>query len=145
MKRRDFIRNTTLGLGAAWLGGKTLSETIWALPPLPQKFRASDTIVLGQTGIKTSRLAMGTGTVGFGGRSNQTQLGLKGLSGLLLNGYENGLRFFDAAEERRRGPSPVGALAECEHERNEDHREEDRAEEVDRLGTVRIARLSGCG
>ena len=84
MKRRDFIRNAALGLGTAWFGGRTLSEAIWALPPLPQKFNASDTIVLGKTGIKTSRLAMGTGTVGFGGRSNQTQLGLKGLSGLLL-------------------------------------------------------------
>ena len=110
MKRRDFIRNTTLGLGAAWLGGQTLSEMIWALPPLPQKFRASDTIVLGQTGIRTSRLAMGTGTVGFGGRSNQTQLGLKGLSGLLLNGYENGLRFFDAADAYGSHPHVAEAL-----------------------------------
>ena len=110
MKRRDFIRNTTLGLGAAWLGGQTLSEMIWALPPLPQKFRASDTIVLGHTGIKTSRLAMGTGTVGFGGRSNQTQLGLKGLSGLLLNGYENGLRFFDAADAYGSHPHVAEAL-----------------------------------
>jgi len=110
MKRRDFIRNTTLGLGAAWLGGQTLSEMIWALPPLPQKFRASDTIVLGQTGIRTSRLAMGTGTVGFGGRSNQTQLGLKGLSGLLLNGYENGLRFFDAADAYGSLPHVAEAL-----------------------------------
>jgi len=110
MKRRDFIRNTTLGLGAAWLGGQTLSEMIWALPPLPQKFLASDTIVLGQTGIRTSRLAMGTGTVGFGGRSNQTQLGLKGLSGLLLNGYENGLRFFDAAEAYGSHPHVAEAL-----------------------------------
>jgi aryl-alcohol dehydrogenase-like predicted oxidoreductase len=110
MKRRDFIRNTTLGLGAACFGGKTLSEMIWALPPLPQKFRASDTIVLGQTGIKTSRLAMGTGTVGFGGRSNQTQLGLKGLSGLLLNGYENGLRFFDAADAYGSHPHVAEAL-----------------------------------
>ena len=110
MKRRDFIRNTTLGLGAACLGGQTLSEMIWALPPLPQKFLASDTIVLGQTGIRTSRLAMGTGTVGFGGRSNQTQLGLKGLSGLLLNGYENGLRFFDAADAYGSHPHVAEAL-----------------------------------
>jgi aryl-alcohol dehydrogenase-like predicted oxidoreductase len=110
MKRRDFIRNTTLGLGAAWLGSNTLSQTIWALPPLPQKFSASDTIVLGHTGIKASRLAMGTGTVGFGGRSNQTQLGLKGLSGLLLNGYENGLRFFDAADAYGSHPHVAEAL-----------------------------------
>jgi 1-deoxyxylulose-5-phosphate synthase len=110
MKRRDFIRNTTFGLGAAWLGGNTLSETIWALPPLPQKFSAADKVVLGQTGIKASRLAMGTGTVGFGGRSNQTQLGLKGLSGLLLNGYEDGLRFFDAADAYGSHPHVAEAL-----------------------------------
>ena len=110
MKRRDFIRNAALGLGTAWFGGRTLSEAIWALPPLPQKFNASDTIVLGKTGIKTSRLAMGTGTVGFGGRSNQTQLGLKGLSGLLLNGYDNGLRFFDAADAYGSHPHVAEAL-----------------------------------
>lgn len=110
MKRRDFIRNAALGLGTAWFGGQTLSEAIWALPPLPQKFNASDTIVLGKTGIKTSRLAMGTGTVGFGGRSNQTQLGLKGLSGLLLNGYDNGLRFFDAADAYGSHPHVAEAL-----------------------------------
>jgi hypothetical protein len=52
MKRRDFIRNAALGLGTAWFGGRTLSEAIWALPPLPQKFNASDTIVLGRLGLK---------------------------------------------------------------------------------------------
>ena len=77
MKRRDFIRKTAVSMGAAWLGGRTLSEAIWALPSLPHKFQATDTVTLGKTGIQTSRLAMGTGTVGFGGRSNQTQLGLK--------------------------------------------------------------------
>jgi len=37
-------------------------------------------------GIRTSRLAMGTGTVGFAGRSNQTRLGMSPFSRLLLNG-----------------------------------------------------------
>jgi aryl-alcohol dehydrogenase-like predicted oxidoreductase len=117
MKRRDFIRNTTLGLGAAWLGGRSLAEAIWVLPSLPQKFNATDTIVLGKTGIKTSRLAMGTGTVGFGGRSNQTQLGIKGLSGLLLNGYDNGLRFFDAADAYGSHPHVAEALKHIPRDR----------------------------
>ena len=42
---------------------------------------------------------MGTGTVGYGGRSNQTQLGTAPLTRLLLDGYhDNGLRFFDSAD-----------------------------------------------
>jgi aryl-alcohol dehydrogenase-like predicted oxidoreductase len=41
---------------------------------------------------------MGTGTVGYDHHSNQTALGVRGLSELLLNGYDRGLRFFDAAD-----------------------------------------------
>jgi aryl-alcohol dehydrogenase-like predicted oxidoreductase len=67
--------------------------------PLPRKFHASDEVVLGHTGIRTSRLAMGTGTIGYAGASNQTRLGNSPFTRLLLNGYnENGLRFFDSAD-----------------------------------------------
>jgi len=66
--------------------------------------------VLGQTGIKTSRLAMGTGTIGFDHHSNQTALGLRGLSDLLLNGYDQGLRFFDAADAYGSHPHVAEAL-----------------------------------
>jgi aryl-alcohol dehydrogenase-like predicted oxidoreductase len=77
---------------------------------LTQKFKASDTVVLGRTGIKTSRLAMGTGTIGSGHHSNQTALGLRGLSDLLLNGYDQGLRFFDAADSYGSHPHVAEAL-----------------------------------
>ena len=50
------------------------------LKPLPRKFSASDTVTLGKTGIQTSRLAMGTGTVGSGHHSHQTALASHGLS-----------------------------------------------------------------
>ena len=66
--------------------------------------------MLGQTGIKTSRLAMGTGTIGFDHHSNQTALGLRGLSDLLLNGYDQGLRFFDAADAYGSHPHVAEAL-----------------------------------
>jgi aryl-alcohol dehydrogenase-like predicted oxidoreductase len=81
-----------------------------ALPSLPQKFNAFDTVTLGKTGIQTSRLAMGTGTVGSGGHSHQTALGVKGLSDLLLNGYDRGLRFFDAADSYGSHPHVAEAL-----------------------------------
>jgi hypothetical protein len=74
MLRRDFLRRSAKGLGAAWLASNS-PGSILGLEPLPQKVTAHDEVVLGKTGIRTSRLAMGTGTVGFGGASNQTRLG----------------------------------------------------------------------
>jgi len=75
-----------------------------------QKFAATDSVTLGNTGIKTSRLAMGTGTVGSGGRSHQTSLGLQGLSSLLQSGYESGLLFFDSADGYGSHPHVADAL-----------------------------------
>ena len=84
MNRRDFIIRTAVGVSALALRGPFASATT-------SKFSASDTVEIGKTGIRTSRLAMGTGTFGFGGRSNQTALGTQELINLLLNGYDNGL------------------------------------------------------
>lgn len=109
MKRREFIRRGACGAGAAWLGARTMARSVLALP-LPQKFSASDTVTIGKTGIQTSRLAMGTGTVGSGHHSHQTALGVAGLSELLLNGYEHGLRFFDAADSYGSHPHVAEAL-----------------------------------
>src|SRR5450755_4373711 len=110
MKRRDFIIGATCGVGAAWIGTRDLTRAMSAVPALPRKFTAADTVVLGKTGITTSRLAMGTGTVGSGHHSNQTALGVKGLSALLQNGYDHGLRFFDSADAYGSHPHVAEAL-----------------------------------
>jgi 1-deoxyxylulose-5-phosphate synthase len=110
MKRRDFVLGTARTLGAAWLLSHGLSRVMQALPALPRKFTASDTVILGKTGIVTSRLAMGTGTVGSGHHSHQTALGIRGLSDLLLNGYDIGLRFFDSADSYGSHPHVAEAL-----------------------------------
>ncbi len=109
MKRREFLTTAAYGVGAAWLGSN-LTSRLWAIPDLTKKFSATDTVTLGNTGIKTSRLAMGTGTVGVGHHSHQTALGVKGLSDLLLNGYDKGLRFFDAADSYGSHPHVAEAL-----------------------------------
>ena len=109
MHRREFLIRSASGLGAAWLTPKNLLAAL-ATQPLSSKFSAADAVILGNTGIKTSRLAMGTGTVGSGHHSNQTALGLKGLSDLLLNGYDQGLRFFDAADSYGSHPHVAEAL-----------------------------------
>src|ERR1700739_3531490 len=109
MRRRDFLIRSATTAGAAWLSSKSLLSAL-AEQTLGQKFSASDTVTLGNTGIKTSRLAMGTGTVGSGHHSNQTALGLVGLSRLLQNGYDKGLRFFDGADSYGSHPHVADAL-----------------------------------
>jgi aryl-alcohol dehydrogenase-like predicted oxidoreductase len=112
MKRREFLLRTACTAGAAWLHSARFPRAANAstLKPLPRKFSASDTVTLGKTGIQTSRLAMGTGTVGVGHHSHQTALGVKGLSDLLLNGYDHGLRFFDSADSYGSHPHVAEAL-----------------------------------
>jgi aryl-alcohol dehydrogenase-like predicted oxidoreductase len=109
MKRREFLISASWGLASAWAAAKTLPDA-QAAPTLPRQFSASDEVVLGKTGIRTSRLAMGTGTVGFGHHSNQSALGVQGLSRLLLNGYDHGLRFFDTADAYGTHPHVAEAL-----------------------------------
>jgi len=109
MKRRDFIRRGACGAGAAWLESQAFTRNLMAAP-LDKKLNAHDTVMIGKTGIKTSRLAMGTGTVGIGHHSHQTDLGVDGLSALLLNGYDHGLRFFDSADAYGSHPHVAEAL-----------------------------------
>jgi aryl-alcohol dehydrogenase-like predicted oxidoreductase len=73
------------------------------------KAGAHDTVVLGKTGIRTSRLAMGTGTVGSGGSSNQTRSGE--LTRLLRTGYDRGLTFFDTADSYGSHPEVAEAIS----------------------------------
>jgi 1-deoxyxylulose-5-phosphate synthase len=105
LNRRDFLTLSASATTAAWLASRS-----FALPQASQRFAASDIVSIGSTGIKTSRLAMGTGTVGSGHHSHQTALGVKGLSELLLNGYDHGLRFFDAADSYGSHPHVAEAL-----------------------------------
>jgi len=115
MNRREFLKRTTVLTGAGVLGAKSLAALMTT--PLSQKFSASDTVSLGKTGIKTSRLAMGTGTYGFGHTSNQSKLGVQGLSGLLLNGYDQGLRFFDSADAYGSHPHVAEALKSTQRDK----------------------------
>ncbi|HEX4758278.1 MAG TPA: aldo/keto reductase [Terracidiphilus sp.] len=113
MQRRVFLRKSAQAVGAAFLSQTVTAHAAnWiGADPLPRKFNAHDEIVLGHTGIRTSRLAMGTGTIGGGGHSNQTLLGTDGLVNLFLNGFhENGLRFFDAADSYGSHPYVAKAL-----------------------------------
>lgn len=118
MHRREFLRRSATVAGVAFFSTKAFPRSFQArsildaiaTQTLPRKFSAADTVMLGSTRIKTSRLAMGTGTIGTGHHSHQTALGIKGLSDLLLNGYDHGLRFFDAADSYGSHPHVAEAL-----------------------------------
>ena len=115
--RREFLQRSASMAAAGWLAPKTLAARLASLPASNQKFSATDTVTIGHTGIQTSRLAMGTGTVGSGHHSNQTALGLDGLSHLLQNGYDNGLRFFDVADSYGSHPHAADALKHVDRTR----------------------------
>ena len=115
MRRRTFLHQAARGIAVARFASHSVLSRAFAtrplaLPGLTRKFSAADAVTLGNTGMVTSRLAMGTGTIGTGHTSHQSQLGVPGLSRLLLNGYDQGLRFFDAADAYGSHPHVAEAL-----------------------------------
>lgn len=92
MQRREFLRAGT--------GAVSLNAFPYHLFAAAQAKHATDIVELGPRKVKVSRLAQGTGTNGVGGSSNQTKkLGLSGMGDLLKAGYDNGLRFWDSADQ----------------------------------------------
>ncbi|MSO22818.1 MAG: hypothetical protein EXQ58_06095 [Acidobacteria bacterium] len=55
-------------------------------------------MILGNTGIKLSRLAIGSGTSGSNYSSDQVRLGVKTFSDLLVYGFDQGINFWEAAD-----------------------------------------------
>ncbi len=96
MKRREFLK---IGALAGGISAVSLDHFPHALFGADTKKYAQDVVTLGKTGIRLSRLAQGTGTVGYAKSSNQTRkLGIRGLADLLRAGVDNGLTFWDTAD-----------------------------------------------
>lgn len=110
MKRRTFIRNTLAG-------SALLSAFPYEALALEKKLYPHDRVKLGNTGIEMSRMAMGTGTNGFGGASDQTRrLGIKGISDLLMAAFDDGINFWDTADQYGSHPHVGGALKKVKRE-----------------------------
>jgi predicted oxidoreductase len=86
-------------------GGAQADATV---PPEPQQdagttptFKgAAERVMLGATGLVVSRLAMGSGTHGSNGTSEQTKLGVDGFANLLVRSYhEQGINFWETADQ----------------------------------------------
>jgi 1-deoxyxylulose-5-phosphate synthase len=93
--RRDFLRTS--------LAGTLLAGAGKAFPAA--KKAATDWVTLGNSGVKVTRLAFGTGT--FGGRV-QRELGQEGFNRLVRYAYDQGIRFFETAEAYTGMPAMLG-------------------------------------
>jgi predicted aldo/keto reductase-like oxidoreductase len=113
MDRRSFVKSASATAGMvvlAPLGFKLVSEA--------GKKYVSDKVILGNTGIEVSRLAMGTGSKGWNHNSNQTrQLGIKGLADLLKVAYDKGVYFWDSADQYGTHPHLKEALKSVPREK----------------------------
>ena len=85
--RRDFLKT---GMAAAVLGGLG-----GAVPARAAKRSATEWVTLGNSGVKVTRLALGTGT--YGGRV-QRELGQDQFTRLVRHAYDQGIRFFETAD-----------------------------------------------
>jgi 1-deoxyxylulose-5-phosphate synthase len=92
--RRQFLATTLAGAGYM-LAAPGLAFGSFAAA---RSFQGSDLVELGKTGIKTSRLAFGTGFNGGGQASDHTRLGRKAFDELIRHGVDQGVVFLDTAD-----------------------------------------------
>jgi aryl-alcohol dehydrogenase-like predicted oxidoreductase len=113
MIRRNFLRSSGAVAGLA-----AFQNFPYHLYAAPAKKLPSDRIKLGPMGVDVSRLAMGTGTNGVGGSSNQTKkLGMNGVAELFRAAFDNGITFWDAADQYGTHPHVKEALKTVKREK----------------------------
>jgi predicted aldo/keto reductase-like oxidoreductase len=86
--RRRFLQDSLVAVGA-------VACTSSGATSAAAKKSATDFVTLGKSGVKVTRLGIGSGT--FGGRV-QRELGQDRFTGLIRHAYDQGIRFFDTAD-----------------------------------------------
>lgn len=110
MNRREFLAS-----GAA-LAGAALAR--FPLAAAATQKLATDRVLLGPMKVPVTRLAMGTGTNGYGGSSNQTRrLGVRGVADLLQAACDQGVLFWDSADQYGSHPHLKEALKRVPREK----------------------------
>lgn len=93
IKRREFLKQSVLGLGGVLVGARLLPAA-----EFKSYFDPYEMIPLGKTKVKVSRFCLGTGTKGGNRGSNQKRLGKEKFDALLKGAYDRGIRTFDLAD-----------------------------------------------
>ncbi len=99
VSRRDFLKATAAAAGSVAAGCSSVSLQA-------ARRSATDWVTLGNSGIKVTRLAFGTGT--FGGKI-QRELGQEQFTRLVRHAYDRGIRFFETADAYRGMPGMLAA------------------------------------
>ncbi len=114
MDRRSFLQKT------AAVAGATLTTPLWAEPktaavPASTTIRkANDVMSLAKTGIKPSRLSIGTGTLGG---SEQKRQGIDGMVKLFRHGIDSGVKWWDTADMYKTHPHVAATLKEIQRDK----------------------------
>lgn len=91
--RREFLGRSAVAVGALAAGSGFVAAA-------ERKIKGpTDQVVLGRTGIKTSLLGLGTGSVGVKHSSNQLKLGHAKFVSLVRYAYDHGITYFDTADQ----------------------------------------------
>ena len=95
LNRRQFLTATATAAATAGVllrsGRAAESGTAPAVNPY-------ELVLLGKTGLKVSRIAIGTGVHGGMRQSDHTRMGKEKCEALLKNAYDRGIRLFDMAD-----------------------------------------------
>jgi predicted aldo/keto reductase-like oxidoreductase len=104
--RRNFLKRS-----AAAAGALAVAPTFaFAAENTRGRFDPYETVKLGKTDLKWSRLCMGTGVRGGNRQSNHTRMGKQNFEQLIRDAYERGIRVFDLADMYGTHPFVVPAL-----------------------------------
>jgi aryl-alcohol dehydrogenase-like predicted oxidoreductase len=113
MNRREFFLRSAATAGVA--GFRFFPHDLFASE---NKKYATDRVRLGPMKVEVSRLAQGSGTNGVGGSSNQTRkLGVEGLADLFNAAYDQGVTFWDCADQYGTHPHVRLALKKVAREK----------------------------
>jgi 1-deoxyxylulose-5-phosphate synthase len=88
--RRSFIKQSAAGAAALTLGRKAMAAN--------KNNSFLGPVALGDSGIITSRVALGTGSFGWKHTSQQVKLGKEKFLEMAQYAYEKGIRFFETAD-----------------------------------------------
>ena len=93
LTRRQFVTTVTAGAGTILIGKSVLAAAAVASPSSSSDLKV---VRLGNSGLKTTLLGMGTGFSGYNRSSNITRSGLA--EKIIRTAYEKGIRYFDCAD-----------------------------------------------
>lgn len=106
IKRREFLKRSAFGVS----GMLVAANIPRAAEAKVGKFDPYETVPLGQSKLKLSRVCMGTGVRGGNRQSNQTRMGKEPFQTLIRGAYERGVRLFDMADLYGTHPYLIPAL-----------------------------------